>query len=464
MKRAGPIYSWRRGLSLAILVALAAIVPGAASADNGDPIYQGDSRGCTGFGSGYNCASNLTVIDTTGQGFVFLDGSAGAGWQAPSGTLIGWSGSAGPAIHGVNKQNGNAVWGESNSAAAVFGQSNSNFGVTGRSSSGTGVYGYSVGGTGASGQSDATDGAGVKGYAVNGGYAKGVWGVSSGGYGGFFEAPGSVGYGVYASGGEFGVRAVSPTGIGVQAESNAAEGTGLKAMATNGDFAYGVWGVSKTGYGGYFDAPGASGHGVYARGGKVGVQAVSSTGIGVQGDSTASDGTAIKATATNGGYAKGVWGVSNNGYAGFFEAPGSVGYGIYAKGGHFGVNAVGGPTGVYGTGSVSGVEGESASGAGVNGHTASGIGVKASANGGIALQVQGRAKFSRSGTVVVGANTSSKTVSLSGTTGNSMILAIAQQNANVFVKATVPAAGSFTIYLTGNAPASGLKVAYFVLN
>jgi hypothetical protein len=90
--------------------------------------------------------------------------------------------------------------------------------------------------------------------------------------------------------------------------------------------------------------------------------------------------------------------------------------------------------------------------------------VNASANGGIALQVHGRAKFSRSGTVVVGAGTASKAVTLSGTTGNSMILAIAQQNASVFVKATVPAAGSFTIYLTGNAPANGLKVAYFVLN
>jgi hypothetical protein len=45
-----------------------------------------------------------------------------------------------------------------------------------------------------------------------------------------------------------------------------------------------------------------------------------------------------------------------------------------------------------------------------------------------------------------------------------MILAIAQQNANVIVNATVPAAGSLTTYLTGNAPANGLKVVYFVLN
>jgi hypothetical protein len=45
-----------------------------------------------------------------------------------------------------------------------------------------------------------------------------------------------------------------------------------------------------------------------------------------------------------------------------------------------------------------------------------------------------------------------------------MILATAQQKVPVYVKAAVPASGSFTIYLTGNAPSGGLKVAYFVLN
>jgi len=34
----------------------------------------------------------------------------------------------------------------------------------------------------------------------------------------------------------------------------------------------------------------------------------------------------------------------------------------------------------------------------------------------------------------------------------SMVLVTAQQNTGVYVKAAVPAAGSFTIYLTGNAP------------
>jgi hypothetical protein len=45
-----------------------------------------------------------------------------------------------------------------------------------------------------------------------------------------------------------------------------------------------------------------------------------------------------------------------------------------------------------------------------------------------------------------------------------MVVATAQQNGSVFVKAAVPAAGSFTIFLNGNAPAGGFKVAYVVLN
>jgi hypothetical protein len=78
--------------------------------------------------------------------------------------------------------------------------------------------------------------------------------------------------------------------------------------------------------------------------------------------------------------------------------------------------------------------------------------------------VNGRAKFTRSGVAVFAAGTASKVVTLSGVTGNSMVLATAQQNTSVSVKAAVPAAGAFTLYLTGNAPAGGLKVAYFVLN
>jgi hypothetical protein len=45
-----------------------------------------------------------------------------------------------------------------------------------------------------------------------------------------------------------------------------------------------------------------------------------------------------------------------------------------------------------------------------------------------------------------------------------MVLVMAQQSSTVYVKAAVPASGSFTIQLTGNVPTGGLKVAYFVLN
>jgi hypothetical protein len=53
---------------------------------------------------------------------------------------------------------------------------------------------------------------------------------------------------------------------------------------------------------------------------------------------------------------------------------------------------------------------------------------------------------------------------LAGVSGSSMVVATAQQHTNVSVNGAVPSGGSFKLYLTGNAPAGGLKVAYFVLN
>jgi hypothetical protein len=53
---------------------------------------------------------------------------------------------------------------------------------------------------------------------------------------------------------------------------------------------------------------------------------------------------------------------------------------------------------------------------------------------------------------------------MANVTASSMVIATSQQSAAVFVKAAVPSNGSFSIQLTGTAPAGGLKVAYFVLN
>ncbi len=116
-----------------------------------------------------------------------------------------------------------------------------------------------------------------------------------------------------------------------------------------------------------------------------------------------------------------------------------------------------------GTGSA--VYGEATgTGVGVFGDTTNGTGVIARSTNGTALNVTGKARFSRSGTVVVAAGSAARTVALAGVTTASMVLATSQQNAAVFVRSAVPANGSFTIRLSAVAPSAGLKVAYFVLN
>jgi hypothetical protein len=131
-----------------------------------------------------------------------------------------------------------------------------------------------------------------------------------------------------------------------------------------------------------------------------------------------------------------------------------------------------GGSGVYGLndGTGYGVAGRATNtdgGTGVLGdapNSASGIGVEADSATGTALNVQGKATFSRSGIVTVQAGKDFRTVTVAGVTTASMILATSQQNKGVYVRAAVPGTGSFTIRLTANAPTGGLKVAYFVLN
>jgi hypothetical protein len=117
------------------------------------------------------------------------------------------------------------------------------------------------------------------------------------------------------------------------------------------------------------------------------------------------------------------------------------------------------------SGSGSGVFGHATgAGVGVNGQSTSGTGVYAQSSNGRALDVVGKARFSRSGVITIVAGTSSRTVQLAGVTKASMVLATAQQVTAVSVQAAVPAAGAFDIQLTGPAPSGGLRVAYFILN
>jgi hypothetical protein len=160
------------------------------------------------------------------------------------------------------------------------------------------------------------------------------------------------------------------------------------------------------------------------------------TDIAVIGDQS-SGGTGVLGSAGDGG--TGVRG----------EAPSSTGIGVHGR--------------TPGTGSA--VYGEATGpGVGVYGDTTNGTGVIARSTNGTALSVVGKAKFNRSGTIIIPAGAASSTVTMAGVTNASMVLATSQRAAKVFVKSAVPGSGSFTIRLSGLAPAAGLKVAYFVLN
>jgi hypothetical protein len=220
-----------------------------------------------------------------------------------------------------------------------------------------------------------------------------------------------------------------------------------------------------------------SGTGVHGLGKTYGVEGSTSTGSGVFGQNSGSTGIGVE--GETGGTGSGVYGhATKNGVGVYGESEAGTGtYGVGAIRGVQGTTSTG--SGVYGenTGSVGiGVEGKTggtgsamygnatANGVGVFGKSQSGTALRADSPSGTALQVNGKTKFSRSGTTTISAGTASKTISLGGVTTSSMVIATAQQSLSVYVKAAVPASGSFKLVLTGNAPSGGLKVAYFVLN
>jgi hypothetical protein len=121
-------------------------------------------------------------------------------------------------------------------------------------------------------------------------------------------------------------------------------------------------------------------------------------------------------------------------------------------------------TGVVGTGSV-GVLGFG--GAGVVGvGDPGGIGVDAFGDSAtdIALRVTGKVVFSRAGKTIINSGRSSLKINLPGVSGNSRVFAVLHSNrASRYVRAVVPATGSFTIYLNASVT-SATYVAWFVIN
>jgi hypothetical protein len=143
----------------------------------------------------------------------------------------------------------------------------------------------------------------------------------------------------------------SDADAGVEGQSNATSGTGVKGIATNGSSAKAVYGVSNSGYGGYFTALSPGGWAVYAKGETYGVRADSPNGRGVYGTSSADAGVEGFSSAFDGVYGS----TSNATYAGTSGHGGQFGvYGLgAASGSTFGVWG-GGYTGVQGdTGSHS---------------------------------------------------------------------------------------------------------------
>jgi hypothetical protein len=130
----------------------------------------------------------------------------------------------------------------------------------------TSYTGPASGSVGVDGISSGVNGTGVKGTANKGAVAYGVWGSSTAGYGvvgtgntgvagtGATGVEGSGDTAVSASGGTYGVDASQSADVGtaVNAVANGENGNGVVGSADNGAIAYGVWGMSTSGYAGVF--------------------------------------------------------------------------------------------------------------------------------------------------------------------------------------------------------------------
>jgi hypothetical protein len=123
--------------------------------------------------------------------------------------------------------------------------------------------------------------------------------------------------------------------------------------------------------------------------------------------------------------------------------------------------------GALGTGSV-GVRGEGFFGMVSAGSTGGGTGLRVWGGNGsgndIALDVRGKALFSRSGRATFAAGQSTKKINVTGVTWSSLVFAVLRSNrSGRYVRAVVPTTGSFTIYLN-SAVTSSTYVVWFVVN
>ncbi len=134
----------------------------------------------------------------------------------------------------------------------------------------------------------------------------------------------------------------------------------------------------------------------------------------------------------------------------------TAGAGVWGESDDFGVYGSG-AVGVYGVGAV-GVIGESASA------TTPGVLAKGLSASSPALEVFGKVKFNRSGRKAMASGRANVVVSLAGVTTSSKVFAVlATAESGRWVRAVVPAAGKFTVYLNTTL-ATRATVAWFALD
>jgi hypothetical protein len=233
----------------------------------------------------------------------------------------------------------------------------------------------------------------------------------------------ALGAGLAGVGGGAGVMGTTMTGVGVWGRSLSTDPSDLVSSSnragvrgTSGDHAFMATNQDETGVYGYSSASQGSN--------------------GVWGDSSA--GTGVYGTGATGIYGEGAWGVYGFGDAGVLGDADSTGVGVYGFTGNTNVPQP----------AVSGV----------------GVYAKAATTSLTALYVDGKARFSRSRRVSIGATKTSLKVTLAGVSTSSYILATLQTSVSgCYVRAVVPAAGYFTIYLS-KAPGKTAYVGYLVIN
>lgn len=178
--------------------------------------------------------------------------------------------------------------------------------------------------------------------------------------------------------------------------------------------------------------------------------------IGTMGDTTGeaanTDETGVYGYADASPSSSGVVGHSHQGWGVIGAgAVGVLGVGTWGVLGDVGVTSIG----VYGN--VGAAEAPIVAG---------GIGVlaRAQTTSQVALKVLGKAQFSRSGRTSIAPGSSTKTITMAGVTTSSYIIATLQTNrSGIYVRAVVPAAGTFKIYLNTTVPGT-TYIGYLVIN